>query len=82
MGKRLYSKKREIVRVLLRQTRTEAGLTQKELATKLKRHQSFVSDYERGHRRLDWVAVEEVLTACGITVVQFAGLYQRAIAAL
>ncbi len=38
---------------LLLEARVEAGLTQKELATKLERPQSFVSKTENAERRLD-----------------------------
>nr|WP_279291133.1 helix-turn-helix transcriptional regulator [Pseudomonas sp. S25] len=38
---------------LLLEARIEAGLTQKELATKLGRPQSFVSKTENAERRLD-----------------------------
>jgi hypothetical protein len=39
------------------------GLTQAELAQRLGRHQSFVSKYERGERRLDFVEVVEIAEA-------------------
>lgn len=75
MGKRLYSDARETVRSLLRNAREKAEITQTDLAEKLGRPQSYVSDYERGHRRLDWVAVHEVLTACDADLVAFAREY-------
>jgi transcriptional regulator with XRE-family HTH domain len=79
MGKKLYSANREIFRELLRSVRLEAELTQVALCSKLKRPQSYVSDYERGHRRLDWVAVDEVLAACNISLVAFARRYAEAV---
>lgn len=42
-------------------TRKAAGITQQELASCLKRPQSFVSKYERRERRLD---VVEFITIC------------------
>lgn len=75
MTKRLYSAKREKFRELLKQVRCDAGLTQTDLAAKLGRAQSYVSDYERGQRRLDWVAVEEALQACGGDLIDFAQKY-------
>ncbi|PTU32408.1 helix-turn-helix domain-containing protein [Stenotrophobium rhamnosiphilum] len=75
MGKQLYNKQRERFRTTIKQVRLDAGLTQVELADKLKRHQSYVSDYERGHRRLDWVAIEEVLVACQTNLVHFSKWY-------
>ena len=55
--------------VLLRRlisARTEAGLTQQELASRLDRPQSFVSKYERKERRLD---VLEFVVVCGVLKV-------------
>lgn len=75
MGKQLYSDDREKFRQMLKSVRVNAGLSQTELATKLGRPQSYVSDYERGHRRLDWVAVAEVLDACEYDLVRFAKAY-------
>lgn len=79
MQKRLYSHERETFRALLRQVRLKAGLTQTELCAKLKRSQSYVSDYERGHRRLDWVSVAEILRACDFELVEFAAQYTAGI---
>lgn len=78
MAKRLYAIERDIFRDLLKQVRVDAGLTQSELSQKLGRPQSYVSDYERGHRRLDWVAVHEVLMACDSDLVGFASKYMAA----
>lgn len=78
MGKELYSDARQLLREMLREARTSAKLSQVELSRLLKRPQSYVSDYERAHRRLDWVAVVEVLTACEQDLVEFAARYQTA----
>lgn len=45
--------------------RKAAGVTQVELAARLSRHQSFVSKYERGERRLDVVEFCQVAEALG-----------------
>lgn len=82
MGKRLYSQKREAFRKLIKQARVDAGLTQIDLAHSLKRHQSYISDYERGNRRLDWVAVDEILAACNCTIDDFARHYKTAVAGI
>jgi hypothetical protein len=44
------------------------GLTQVQLADVLGRPQSFVSKYERGERRFDFVAVLEIAAALGADV--------------
>jgi predicted transcriptional regulator len=41
------------LREMLVEARIAAGLTQRDLAKRLGRHQSFVSKYERGERRVD-----------------------------
>jgi transcriptional regulator with XRE-family HTH domain len=43
--------------------RHEAGLTQLELAERLRKPQSFVSKFERGERRLDIVEFSEIARA-------------------
>ena len=53
MSKSLYSKEYRNVVTKLRAARTEANLTQSEVAQKLKKPQSYVSKIERGERRLD-----------------------------
>jgi len=78
MGKQLYSDAREAVRALLRQARKDAGLSQVDLAAKLGRPQSYVSEYESSTRKLDFVAVGEVLDACQADLVEFAKAYIKA----
>jgi transcriptional regulator with XRE-family HTH domain len=51
---------------LLIQSRAAAGLTQEDVARRLRRPQSFVSKYETGERRLDVVELMEVAEALGI----------------
>ena len=53
------------------QARKSVGLTQVELADRLRRPQSFVSKYERGERRLDLIEYCEVCRALGIDPVRF-----------
>ncbi len=51
---------------LLMEARQAAGLTQMELADRLRRPQSYVSKYESGERRLDVVEFLEVADGIGI----------------
>lgn len=51
------------LRSALAKARKIAGLTQTELAERLKRPQSFVSKYESGERRLDVIEFLEVCKA-------------------
>ena len=48
--------------------RRKAGLNQTELAERLGKRQQFVSKYESGERRLDFVEVLDVAKALGIPV--------------
>jgi ribosome-binding protein aMBF1 (putative translation factor) len=63
--KSAFSRKQRQLRALLTEARRDAGITQAALAWTLKRHQSFVSKYERGERRLDVVEFLEVTKALG-----------------
>lgn len=53
-----------VVRLLI-EARTQAGLTQQDVARKLGKPQSFVSKYERKERRLDVAEVISIAEAIG-----------------
>lgn len=55
MAKTIRSKGQEALCRALVDARIRAGLSQQELAAKLKRHQSFVARLESGERRIDVV---------------------------
>lgn len=56
---------------LLIQARTDAGVTQEQLARRLNRPQSFVSKCENGERRLDVIELLEILRAIGVDLLRF-----------
>lgn len=58
-------------RTSLAEERKKMGITQRELASRLNRPQSFVSKYERGERRLDVVEFAAVARALGIDPIRF-----------
>jgi len=64
---------------LLLEIRTKAGLTQTELSTLLGRPQSYVSDVERGTRRLDLLQLREYCLACDQDLVGFVRRFKKAI---
>jgi transcriptional regulator with XRE-family HTH domain len=64
--KSVFTEKYEQFRLRLLSARNAAGLTQAQLAERLRRPQSFVSKYERGERRLDVVEFLEVARAIGV----------------
>ena len=64
---------------LLREMRVKAGLTQTELSSLLDRPQSYVSDVERGVRRLDLLQLREYCAACSVDLVSFVKRYEKQI---
>jgi transcriptional regulator with XRE-family HTH domain len=54
---------------ILRQLRTEAGLTQAELAVRLGQRQTYVSKYELGERRLDILELRDICESLGASLV-------------
>lgn len=65
MTRSIFTNRYQRFRSLLIKARTEAGLTQADLAKRLARPQSFVSKYERGERRLDVIEFLDVAAAIG-----------------
>lgn len=61
----------ETLRAALRQLRKDAALTQQDLSKLLGRHQSYVSKYESGERRLDILEVRDVCLCCKKSFTQF-----------
>ena len=74
MDRTIGSREWSILLVLLREVRREAGLTQIELAQRLGRTQSLVSDIESGQRRVDIV---ELRTLCGVLGLSLEQLVKR-----
>jgi transcriptional regulator with XRE-family HTH domain len=66
MGKSIRTKEYQDFAQRLRKARSEAGLTQVEVAKKLKRPQSYISKAEAGEQRLDIVELKK-----------FASLYKK-----
>jgi transcriptional regulator with XRE-family HTH domain len=56
----------ELLRLLIA-ARDKAGLTQQELAKRLKRDQSFVAKYETGVRRLEVIEFVEICRKMGVS---------------
>src|SRR5215208_2693 len=72
--KATYLAQRKRLLALLRDTRTKAGLTQAELASRLHRDQTFVSKYETGERRLDILELRDVCRALSVDFKDFASV--------
>jgi transcriptional regulator with XRE-family HTH domain len=65
------SKEQKLLQELLRQLRIEAGLTQSDLARSLGEPQSYISKYESGERRLDFLEVRHLCVKLGVSVSNF-----------
>ena len=75
MSNKLWDKKQETFRKAIKEIRVNRNLKQVELAKKLKKPQSFVSKYETGERKLDFVEISEICKACSISLEEFVKLY-------
>lgn len=69
MRKSVHSARHKLFCESLKRARKDAGLTQQDVASRLGEHQSFVSRYETGERRLDVVEFLDVSAAMGIDPV-------------
>lgn len=71
MEKSLHSEGYALFLRQLRDARKKAGVTQAELAIRIRETQSFVSKCERGERRLDAVEIWTFCRALGVPFVDF-----------
>lgn len=69
--KTIHKAEYQTVLELLREIRTKAGLTQADLSQALERPQSYVSDVERGLRRLDILQLRDYCAACDMRLSAF-----------
>ena len=69
-------------RELLKETRAAKNLTQADVAGRLGLPQSYVSKYESGERRLDFVETVLVCEALGMSIEEFAAAYSGKLAKL
>jgi transcriptional regulator with XRE-family HTH domain len=74
-------RRRRVLLALLRQARRETGLRQTDVAAKLRKPQSFVSNYESGERRLDLLELQSLCEVLGVNLVDFVKRFQRDVAA-
>jgi transcriptional regulator with XRE-family HTH domain len=81
MAKTVFTPEYRILLRMLREHRTVAGLTQVELAKRLRQTQSFVSKIERGEARLDLVQLRQICRILGTSLPAFVQEYERRLAA-
>ena len=71
MEKTIYTSEYAIVLRLVKEARERAGLTQVQLAKKLRQSQSFVSKIECGDRRLDIIQLRTICRLLGLGLSDF-----------
>ncbi|MNR32666.1 Helix-turn-helix domain protein [compost metagenome] len=81
MTKAIYRREHEIFLQLLKRLRLESGLTQMQCSAALSRPQSFMSDVERGVRRLDIVQLRDLCLVLGTDLTSFSKAYEQALIA-
>lgn len=77
MFKAKFTPADDVFRRLLKELRTERKLTQRQMARRLKVPQSYVSKYETGERRLDFVETVYVCRALEMSIDEFAKLFSQ-----
>ncbi len=77
MEKSIHTREYAVVLRLVREARQEAGLTQVDLAKKLRLTQSLFSKMERGECRLDIVQLRRICHILGLTLVEFVERLER-----
>ena len=78
MPKSNFTNEYAVFREMLKTLRIERGVTQAALSASLGMAQSFVSKYEMGERRLDFVEVARICDELGKPLPEFAGEYAKA----
>lgn len=69
--KSVFTKEYELLLVKLKEARLEAGLSQMDVAKRLKHHQAFVSRCETGDRRMDVIELRAYCRALGLSFQEF-----------
>ncbi len=77
MSNRLWDKKQNAFREAIKEIRTNIDLKQTQLAKKLRKPQSYVSKYERGERKLDFIEVLDICKVCDVSIDEFVSIYSR-----
>ncbi len=68
MSKSLYRTETKVLLDVLKELRSESGLTQTQCSKALGRPQSFMSDVERGVRRLDLIQLLDLCRVFGVSL--------------
>lgn len=77
MLKTIYSRENRLLLKLLREVRAARGLTQADLAKRMKMRQTDVSKVETGVRRIDFVELRHWLIALDLDMAAFVDEFER-----
>jgi transcriptional regulator with XRE-family HTH domain len=80
MAKTLYRTENSVLRDILRDARVQAGLTQVDVSKAIGKSQTFLSDVERGVRRLDVIELWELCQALGVDLSGFIAQFEAELA--
>ena len=69
-------RERKILLEVLRELRRQRNLTQDQLAKSMGVKQAFISKYETGERRLDFLDLVAICDVLGISIVKFAEKFE------
>jgi transcriptional regulator with XRE-family HTH domain len=75
-------RERKLLLDLLRELRKQKGLTQDQMAKAIGAKQAFVSKYETGERRLDFLDLVAICEVLNVPIVKFAERFEIARKAL
>ncbi|UNM20289.1 helix-turn-helix domain-containing protein [Pseudomonas sp. ArH3a] len=79
MTKAIYRREHEIFLQVLKHMRVESEMTQAQCSAALGRPQSFMSDVERGVRRLDIVQLRDLCLVLKTDLSSFSRTYEQAL---
>lgn len=82
MPKTIHRPEYDVLRLMIRRVREDAGITQLDMSIQLDRTQSFISDIERGARRIDALELRDICQLAGKDFQTFVGELEQAIAKL
>lgn len=82
MAKSIHRAEYDVLRGLLREKRIASGLTQVDVSQRLGRSQSFISDVERGVRRVDMLELRDLCGLFGIRLTAFCNEFERRVGAI
>jgi len=69
-------RERKVLLEVMRELRKQCNLTQDQLAKSMGVKQAFISKYETGERRLDFLDLVAICDVIGISIVKFAEMFE------